>query len=273
MRSRMVSGLAFFAIGLLSPVVLSQQQTGVRAITKPSADVVLSFVQPGSIAEVPLKAGDTVKAGQVLMRQDDTAEQLQLAQLKAQSENLTQIQASEASLAQKKVDLDKLQKAAESNAATELEVEHARLDVTIAQLSRELAQFEHEQAVRKYREQKVRVERMQLVSPIDGRVERIDLEVGESVNAFGEVMQVVRIDPLWIDVPVPLTKALDLKSGMAAQVTFPDAGEAAGQGRVVFVAAVADAASGTLNVRIEMPNPSSRPAGEHVLVTFRDRKP
>ena len=95
---------------------------------------------------------------------------------------MTQIRASEASLAQKKVDLQKLEKAAASNAATALEVEHARLDVTIAELSLELARFEHEQAGRKYQEQKIRVQNMQIKSPIDGSIEKIDVEVGESVN-------------------------------------------------------------------------------------------
>ena len=111
---------------------LAGVSTGVRAITRPSADITLSFVQPGRIAGVAFKEGDIVKAGDVLVRQDDAAEQVQLAQLKAQSEDTTQMRASEASLAQKKVDLEKLQKAAASNAATFLEVEHAKLDVTIA---------------------------------------------------------------------------------------------------------------------------------------------
>jgi len=34
------------------------------------------------------------------------------------------------------------------------------------------------------------------------------------------------------------------------------------------VGAVMDAASATLRVKVEVPNPRKRPAGEHVLVTF-----
>jgi RND family efflux transporter MFP subunit len=243
---------------------------GVRAITRPSEDITLSFVQPGRIAQVPFKEGDMVKAGDVLVRQDDAAEQVQLSQLKAQADDITQIRASEASLAQKKVDLEKLEKAAASNAATFLEVEHAKLDVTIAQLSLELARFEHEQAGRKYEEYKIRVENMRLKSPIDGRIEKVDVEVGESANALADVIQVVRIDPLWIDAPVPLAEAMGLKSGMTARIQFVGSGNEASpaEGRVIFVAAVADAASGTLRVRMEVPNRTGRPAGEHVLVTF-----
>ncbi len=252
--------------------------SGIRAITRPSADIGMSFVQPARIAAVYFKEGDLVKAGQVLVQQDDAAEQVLLAQLKAQSEDTTQIRASEASLAQKKVDLQKLEKAAASNAATALEVEHAKLDVTIAGLSLDLAKFEHGQAGRKYQEQKVRVENMRLKSPIDGSIEKIDVEVGESVNTTTQAIQVVQTDPLWIDAPVPLAQAIDLKAGRTAQVAFglsdkqtkaeQTSASVVTQGRIIFVAAVADAASGTLRVRIEVPNKAKRPAGEHVVVMF-----
>jgi len=243
---------------------------GIRAVTRPSADITLSFVQPGRIAYLPVKEGDAVKTDQVLIRQDDAAEQIQLAQLKAQAEDITQIRAAEASLAQKKVDLAKLEKAAASNAATALEVEHARLDVTIAGLSLDLAKFEHEQAIRKYQELETRIKQMQLKSPIEGRIEKIDIEIGESVNALTDVIRVVRTDPLWVDAPVPLQEGVGLKPGITARVRIlgDDPGAHAIEGRVIFVSSVADAASGTLRVRIEVPNKSGRPAGEHVTVSF-----
>jgi RND family efflux transporter MFP subunit len=242
----------------------------VRAITRPSADIMLSFVQPGRIAKVYGKEGDFVKAGQMLAQQDDAAEQILLAQLQAQADDTTQIRASEASLAQKKVDLQKLEKAAASKAATALEVEHARLDVTIAELSLELTKFEHAQAGRKYQEQKARVERMQLISPIDGRIEEIKVEVGESINATTEAIRVVQTDPLWIDAPVPLHQALALEAGRPVTVQFgpEDRPTYSAPGQITFVAAVADAASGTRRVRVEVPNKTGRPAGEPVVVIF-----
>jgi multidrug resistance efflux pump len=111
---------------------------------------------------------------------------------------------------------------------------------------------------------------MLIKSPIDGRIEKIDVEVGESVNALTEVIRVVRTDPLWVDAPVPLQEGLRLKPGMTARIQIVGAGpgEEALEGRVIFVSSVADAASGTLRVRLEVPNKSGRPAGEHVLVSF-----
>ena len=260
--SWVISSVLLAASGTVSP------DTQIAAITVPSADVMLSFVQPGRIAKIHFKEGETVRAGDALVQLDDAADQIRLAVLRAESENLTQIQAAEASLDQKRVDLKKLQIAAEHNAATELEVEHAKLDVRIAELSLKVAIFEHEQAQRKYEEAKILIDNMSLKTPIDGSIEKIDVETGESVNALGDVVRVVQIDPLWIEVPVPLTKTTNLRRGNTARVDFQDPDKISVDGTIVFIGAVADAASGTLRVRVELPNKSNRPAGEHVRVTF-----
>ncbi|UCD51089.1 MAG: efflux RND transporter periplasmic adaptor subunit, partial [Phycisphaerales bacterium] len=133
----------------------------------------------------------------------------------------------------------------------------------------ELAKLEHEQAMRKYEEQRIRVDNMQLKSPIEGQIEKINVEVGESASALEEAVQVVQVDPLWIDVPVPAADAIGLKRDALAKVAFPGAsGSPVVDGKVIFVGAVIDAASATLRVRVEVPNSRKRPAGEHVLVTF-----
>lgn len=247
-------------------------QEKIEAITRPSQDVVLSFVRPGQVAEVLVKEGDAVKAGQVLMRLDDKAELVQMEQLKAQAEDRTRLRAGEAQLAQRRVDLQKTETARKEGAATDLEVDHARLDVTIAELSLELAKFERTQAGMKYREAAAQIERMRITSPIDGTVERLLVEPGESVEAAEKIAQIVRIDPLWVDVPVPLDNARSLTKGASnALVEFDSADPArrsAVKGKIIHVAAVADSASKTLTVRVECPNPSNRPAGEHVYVSF-----
>lgn len=264
--------LALLTVSCLCPLVQGATSLGlmssktVRGITKPSGDVTLSFVQAGRLSKMPFKDGDALKAEQIVAYLDDRAEQARLTQTKAQSEDLTQIRASEASLAQKKVDLKKLTKAAQVLAATELEVEHAQLDVRIAELSLDLARFEHDQAVRRLQESQIRIDQMQLRTPISGVVAESHVKKGESVNVLEEVMRVVQTDPLWVDASIPITQAALIKPGDQLDVTFyaPDPNTV--RGRVIFVAAVADAASNTLTVRLEVPNPNKRPAGEHVQV-------
>jgi RND family efflux transporter MFP subunit len=264
----------FLVIAIVSLAIPAHAgvDTGIAAITIPSADVTLSFVQPGRIAKVHVKEGNNVKAGELLVQQDDAADQALLIQIKAQSEDTTQIEAAQASLDQKRVDLKRIEWVAGRGSATELEVEHAQLDVKIAELSLKVAQFEHEQNKRKYKEAQIRVDNMSLKSPIDGTVEKVEVEVGESVKGLEDVIRVVRTDPLWIDVPVPLAKGRTLKLGQTTKVKFPDAEQRPVEGKVIYISTVADAASATLRTRIEVPNKLKRPAGEHVRVVFSTLK-
>lgn len=214
----------------LPPATLRAAPHGeVEAISKPSADVTLSFVKGGRVVEVRVGEGDTVSAGALLARQDDQMATVELGQTK--------------------VDLKRFEEAKAKGAATEWETEHTRL--------------KHDQL-------NIEVELMRLVSPLTGRVEEVAIEPGEAAQPLTPVIRVVKTDPLWIDVPVPLAQARGLRPNGTARVTFPGKRQAAG--RIVHVSSVADAASGTLRVRVEVPNPSRRPAGEHVTVSFGEGK-
>ena len=170
--------------------------------------------------------------------------------------------------------MKKIDKAHIDGVATDLELDHARLDVTIAELSLLLTRFDQSQKQRKYREAKIQLDRMRMVSPIDGRVERVLVEPGEATNALEKIIQVVKVDPLWVDVPVPTTLAKKLKPGKDnAIVEFPTDDRARPQqtvGSIIYKASVADSASATLTIRVEVANPSQRPAGERVYVSFTE---
>ena len=95
---------------------------------------------------------------------------------------------------------------------------------------------------------------------------RLKLLFADDEKSLQEVMRIVQIDPLWIDASVTLSAAMSLKKGQAVQVVFSAPNPQTVDGRVTYVSAVADAGSGTLIARIEVPNKSRRPAGEHVRV-------
>ena len=204
----------------------------------------------------------------MLVQQDTAAEEAHLLQIKAQSEDTTQIEAAQASLDQKKIDFTRLEWAFKRNSATKLEFEHSRLDVKIAELSLKVAEFEHQQSIRKYNEVQIRVDNMSLKSPITGTIDKVEVEVGESVNGLTEVVRVVKTDPLWIDVPVPLTRGRTLRLEQTVEIIFPGTERETVKGEIIYISTVADAASSTLPVRVEVSNKSNRPAGEHIQVVF-----
>jgi len=263
------------AAGLVAPLATGESPgrptptapaVGIEWQTRPSADVMLKFVQPGRVAEVLIKDGDRVKPGDVLVRLDDEAERVKLKQLKAVADDELHVKAAEAQLDQQRADLKKLEWAGKEGAATEWEIEHQRLEVKIGEWSLQKARFNRERAYEDYEQVRAQLDRMTMKSPISGRVEFVFVEVGESVEALGDVVRLVKIDPLWTDVPIPLAHARRLKVGDTLQVVFQESGGVGIPGRIIHIAALADAAAETLMIRLEVANPKGRPAGERVRV-------
>ena len=256
-------------IGLMTGMpVLSRAET-LQGITAPNADITLSFVMAGRVSDVQVEPGTTVEKDQLLVHLYDEPEKIQCQQLKMLSEDRTKINAAKAELAQKQVDLKKLEQARAKGAASVWEVEHLFLNVRIAELSLQSAILEQQQYRQRYDHASSQLVRMRLAAPIAGLVEEVSVEVGESIGTLGPVVRIVQNDPLWIDVPVPMAQALDLTVDQDVWITFPGAtAEATPNGRIINISAVADAASETLRIRIEVPNPLKRPAGERVAVAF-----
>ena len=256
-------------IGLMTGMpVLSRAET-LQGITAPNADITLSFVVAGRVSDVQVEPGTTVEKDQLLVHLYDEPEKIQCQQLKMLSEDRTKINAAKAELAQKQVDLKKLEQARAKGAASVWEVEHLFLNVRIAELSLQSAILEQQQYRQRYDHASSQLVRMRLAAPIAGLVEEVNVEVGESIGTLGPVVRIVQNDPLWIDVPVPMAQALNLTVDQDVWITFPGAtAEATPNGRIINISAVADAASETLRIRIEVPNPLKRPAGERVAVAF-----
>ncbi len=243
-----------------------------EAVSRPSSDITLAFVRPGRVTEILGKEGDLVAKGTVIARQEDEAERIQLEMLAVQAGDETKIRLSEAELEQKKKDLARLEKAQRDNAATAWEAEHALLDMVRAELELRKARLDHEQDRRKHREAAIQLQRMQVVAPLAGRLEEITIEKGESVQAHDPVIRLVQTDPLLVDVPVPVTVAGRLQAGQPAWVNFPPL-EGSNeptrlQGEIAHIATVAEAASNTLRVRVNVGNEARRPAGERITVSF-----
>ncbi len=262
-------------VALSAATAAESQDEVIENFTRPSKIVRLKFVASGRIAEVNVKEGDRVtKSDTVLARQDDEAEQLQLAIMKVQAEDTTRVDYATASTDQAKVDLKKRQIAAESNAVTATELEYARLNVLKEEAMLGLAKLEQQQRIADYEQLKIRIDRMRLRSPIDGVVERVLLSEGETAEVNEDVIVLVTVDPLWVEVPVSLARAQKLKCGQEARLQFPaptDGGEAPVLvGKIIHKAAVASGSSGKLAVRVEVPNPTRRPAGEKVRIEFLD---
>lgn len=109
-----------------------------------------------------------------------------------------------------------------------------------------------------------------ITSPIDGVVVERLLSPGEFIRTDKSVvLRLAQIDPLNVEVVAPAAYFKTLRVGMSGRVSFAPFLPGSHQARVVVVDKVIDAASGTLGVRLQLPNPDSRiPAGIKCSVTF-----
>jgi len=102
-----------------------------------------------------------------------------------------------------------------------------------------------------------------IVSPIDGVVVERRLAPGEFIRTDKSVvLRLAQVDPLNVEVVAPARLFKSLRVGMSGRVSLEPFMPGIYQARVVVVDKVVDAASGTLGVRLQMPNRDNRiPAG------------
>jgi multidrug efflux system membrane fusion protein len=109
-----------------------------------------------------------------------------------------------------------------------------------------------------------------LVAPISGTVNRIVSDIGAYVSPGGEILEIVDNDPLVAVIQVQQSQIVNVRRGMTARVAFIGGDET--EGRVTFVSPLADAATRTFRVEVEVPNPGGEiPAGLSAEVTLVTR--
>lgn len=241
----------------------------VDAVTTARYDLKLGFTVGGKISKLNVKAGDKVEAGQVMLELEDEEGKalVELYQLRAVSD--IEVKAAAENLALSKVEEKATRQAYERNAANPIELERAQVKVRVQQCELDLANRQREEVQRQLRQAVAKHEQYQLRAPTAGVVDLVNVEIGESVEPLKPVLKLVVKDPLWVDASVPLAQTLKLKVGDTAWVQSKLPGfDQPVMGKILHLAEVADAASDTRLVRIEVPNPQGVPAGAHVMVRF-----
>ena len=96
-----------------------------------------------------------------------------------------------------------------------------------------------------------------ILSPINGVVVKRHFSGGEYVSEEA-ILTIAQIDPLRVEVAVPVMVYGKIKVGMIGRVTWEAPLVGNHPATVTIVDPVVDAASGTIGVRLELPNPGHR---------------
>lgn len=205
-------------------------------------DVALSAQVSGNVTELRVAEGDAVASGQVLVKIDAQAQELE----KARCERV---------LAKTKFDYEGLQNLLTDNMIS-------RDEAFEAQIEMEIAEIKFHQAV-------LDLERRKISTPLDGVVTRLTVEVGEWVEPGMAVAQVLDLSHLFVVLLVPAEQAGKVTLGMSAELQFPADPDLAETGVVDFIDPRVDPSSGFQRIKVLLANPEHRiRPGIRCLATF-----
>jgi RND family efflux transporter MFP subunit len=176
-------GGVWYAMGGVTSVVASRPERGpaVEAVYATGAveptywAKVSSTVVAGRIADIPVKEGDKVKTGDVLMRLDDREAKHKLAEAEAKERFLTQEVARMSMLAQRDY--------ASQQTFQRTVSDHAQAVAGVAQARQRLAD-------------------LTLIAPLDGEILRLDGNVGEVLRSGDVVVWIGQREPMRIEAEV-----------------------------------------------------------------------
>jgi RND family efflux transporter MFP subunit len=264
--------LLLFTIAISIPAAAQEKKPeagGFECLIQPKMVLKLGTPVPGLISELLVDRGAILKKGDVVARIESSVEAATVSLARARAENESTIRSTTAKLEfqkRKEERTKQLRKNDTVSVATADEAETAarvaETELEEAKVNLQLAQLELGRANELLRQRTIR-------SPIDGVVVARMLGPGEYAFDQAQLVTISQVDPLNVEVFVPLSQFRKIRAGMVAEI-YPE--EPIG-GRytatVTIVDHVFDAASGTIGIRLELPNPHyALPAGLKCRVRF-----
>ncbi len=247
----------------------SAQEKGleVQGVSRPMYDAKLSFSISGNVFAIKVNQGQAVKEGEVLMYLDSRAEDSRIAQLEAEIQSTIKMRTLKARIDQAKLDMERYRGALRNKAATVMEFQHAKLGHDLSVLGLEEERFRIAQLKLSLKEMQAQRDKMYLYAPKDGFVEDILVERGMAVDRNVVAVHYVAIDPLLIDVTLPMQQAARIEVGDEVEILIPNNSEVF-SGKVVQIAKIAVLSNRSIKIGIHMDNPQNISAGMLVKVRF-----
>lgn len=230
------------AVAVLAPPRI-QHARAIRISGQTEADkrAVLATRAAGIIAELPVKQGDHVKQGDLILA-------LNAEDKPAAVDTAKQV------VKQREAELVAAQRLAKSGNLATLQLDTAISAVALAKSQLELAQAE--------------LDRTLIYAPFNGVVDKVPVELGSSVMQGGEVATLLSLDPVLVRGEISERDLTHIKIGDRAEALLVNGGKV--EGTVRYISREASATTRTFRIEVAIPNPDNRiPAGMTAEITLR----
>jgi RND family efflux transporter MFP subunit len=259
-----------------APLVLALLAAQLRAAEIPQLDCVVEphmvvdlSTQIDSIVDTMyVERGDVVEKDQLLITLDSGVEQAAVESARARAAADAGVRAGQVSVAFAERREERIQALYDENAVSSDQFDEAETETRLARLQLNQAEEAARLAALELHRVEETLRRHTIRSPIDGVVVQRYLSPGESVR-FQPMLRLAQIDPLRVEVIVPVSAFGKIQVGQKAIVQPEEPMTGNYEAEVVIVDRVADASSGTFRVALDLPNPDySLPSGLKCMVQF-----
>lgn len=239
-------------------------------VIEPSATIDLGSAVPGLIAQSFFDRSDYVSKGAIMAQLESDVERVALAIAEQVASNSTAMDLRKVTASFGERTRARNEQLLKTSGVSRQVVDQVSTEARIARLqvvqegeAQRLAELEVERA-------EATLARRFIRSPIDGSVVQMYKRAGEYVDSE-PVYQVAQLDPLNVEVIVPIEYLGNLSTGMVAAITIdvPGFESQVLSAEVRRIDAVADAASATYGVRLVLENPDMKiPSGVRCQIDF-----
>ena len=237
-------------------------------IIEPGEVVDVGSAVSGIIEQVYVDIGDAVELGMPLSKLNSSVEQAALKLAKAKAAFTGSIEAHKENAAYSLRSKTRNQRLYSKSAISLQEIDQLETELRVAQIQVRQAKNAHQIAELDYLRTAELFKQRTILSPISG-------VVVERFNAAGEfvkdkpLMRLAQLDPLKVEIIVPVEYMRHIPIGLQAEVTPIAPGYGKQLATVERIDRVADTASGTFGVRLSLPNPDkTMPGGLRCQLSF-----
>jgi len=193
--------------------------------------VELSTELAGLVAAVPIKSGQDVKEGELLIKLNDVSDIAQLNSLMAMAD-----------LAKVINERDRQQLAIQA-------ISKNVFDTSAADAKSKQAQVEQQIAL---------VAKKNLKAPFSGRIGIVSINPGQYVNSGDKLLTLQTLDPIFVDFNLPQNNAEQIKVGQEVEVTTDAFKDASFIGKITAVSPKVDTNTRNIQVEARLANPDKK---------------
>lgn len=252
-RRPMAGRALLLCLALLGSSLAAAQNRPVAGVIYPLEERDLALSASGLVTELSVHQGQEVDEGQVLLRLDRRVQELEAERQRLLLEDTTERRVLGEQLAiieQQFTVLEELYSAAGSVSRDELDALRLERIRIRGQLAQERSRKVLEEL--EYRRSSEVLADLELLAPMAGIVTRIERRPGEWVSAGEPMLHLVDMTAVLLKVNIPEAMVRPLQQGQAASATVSGVGPR--EGEIVYVAPVADPASGLVEVHVRLDN-------------------